>query len=191
MIKIILTLTGLYGLYLISCCLSGERKIIHTPNQDELSWQIYQISDTLKFVSSNEPHEYQAFTVKKIFLDTLVQPDKFRTGCDIHYLTRLEIGFTELPDSCSTCSPAHQITITKNQSGLYVQLYWMSLTGYSMQDKATDTLRLNGTLYQDVFCEKSDTTLQKPEVWRWYYSQHKGLLRYDTIQGKSWIRLNL
>jgi len=187
MIRILSVCLVCLGLSLITCCLSGENKIIHAPTQLEMGWQIYHLSDTLTFIGHDQ--SIRRFIVKEVHSDTLAQSDKFRTGCDIHYLTRIEVGFTELPDACPTCAAAHQLTISKDRSGLYVQLYWMSLTGYSMQDKATDTLTVGEELFQDVFWTTADTTQTKPTIWRWAYSRSRGMLRFDSIQGQSWTRI--
>ncbi|MBP7462034.1 MAG: hypothetical protein KBA26_12155 [Candidatus Delongbacteria bacterium] len=187
MIRILSVFFVWLSLTLITCCLSGENKIIHAPTQSEMGWQIYHLSDTLTFIGLDQ--SIRRFMVKEIHGDTLAQSDKFRTGCDVHYLTRIEVGFTELPDACPTCAPAHQLTISKDRSGLYVQLCWMYLTGYSMQDKATDTLTVGGELYQDVFWVTTDTTQTQPAVWRWAYSRSRGMLRFDSMQGQHWTRV--
>ncbi len=174
-------------IWVAGCCLSGEEKVVHDLTAQDREWLIYEEGDTLRFTTIQGLA--RELYVKSIELDTLAQPDKFRSGCKAHYLTRATIGFAELPDNCPSCQAGSELILDRDESGLYAELYWLGLKGYSMQSQMTDTLTLGSQTFTQVFRAIASSQSSWGILREWSYDRTHGMLQFITSDSVIWRRV--
>ena len=174
----------------IGCCLDGERDVINEFIPDELSWQIYNLNDTLVF--ENQYKSIKKYIINSIKRDSIPEDSENLFRCKINNLLVMEIDFSRIINSTSPFVDSCSFYMEKSSNSFNIFINWEGTGNYiygsRVQDNIGDTLTIDGLKYTDIFICNVDTTLYPFELYSFYYSKTKGMIQFDSRNGDVWVR---
>jgi len=178
---------------LYSCKDKNPAKPIYRLTDDDKSWNIYNVGDTLKFLSNyNKKKNYFVENVNTVIINPT----------EIDYwdsYERLGIRFRR-SDSVFTnnCFSMYLIRGYSGDSshGFIIFMYWEDdlylLSPFNLLEaNSIDTLTVNNVLYSNVLKYKNDGYSSFNSAAKYiYYQKQKGWLRFELNSGETFDRIN-
>jgi hypothetical protein len=176
--------------FLLSCRNKIETHPDHLLNDDDKSWNIYHVGDTLKFRSNyNHKRNYRVTEVKQGMGDN--PDDNLKYEYILILASRIDTTITGITTGIEMTFARDQNT---SQPGLvilcWVDEYLSSSPFNLLKSHIIDTLKINNFIYNNVLKNIGGDSIVNGYANKVYYVEEKGWLRFESNSGEKWDRIN-
>jgi len=174
--------------FTISCKKKNENSSNHYLTGEDMTWNIYHINDTLKFLSNfNHRRDYRVYKINQGMIE------KWDSGISSEYVDI----FMSRSDTSIISGINYNIYMQLSRelvaSGFFIICTIIDFDNNGIfeitQSGKIDTLKVNNVIYHNVLKIEGDGSLNNL-INRVYYVKEKGWLRLESNSGEIWNRIN-